>query len=109
MKTKFKMINLKVIRIFKTSKTQLLRSIHHSPELEFKKMHIKLKKDLRKRSGKETGSETKATSYLQPLFSLLLTLDGKNKWVCALLGDFQFMLLLFAVFRDVCNVATLER
>ena len=73
-------------------------------------MHIKQKlTDLRKRFGKETGSETKATSYLQPLLSLLLALDGEDKRVCALLGDFQFVLLLFAVFRDIGNDATLQR
>lgn len=64
--------------------------------------------DLRKRFGKENVSETKATSYLQPLFGLLLALDSKNKRVCSLLSNFQLVLLLFAVFWDVCNVATLE-
>ena len=74
-------------------------------------MHIKQKQtDLRKRFGKETGSETRTTtSYLQPLLGLLLALDGEDKRVCALLGDFQLVLLLLAVLRDVGDVAALQR
>ena len=72
-------------------------------------MHIK-QTDLRKRFGKETGSETRATTrYLQPLLGLLLALDGEDERVCALLGDFQLVLLLLAVLRDVGDVAALQR
>lgn len=71
--------------------------------------HIKIKTGLRQRSGNEKGSETNVTTHLQPLLGLLLTLDRQNKGVCALLRDFQLVFLLFAVFRDIRDVAALEQ
>lgn len=68
-----------------------------------------MKPALRKRPGKDDGSEATATGYLQPLFGLLLTLDGKHQRVRALLSNLQLVLLLLAVFWDVGDAAALER
>lgn len=76
---------------------------------EFLTNYLSNEQDPRKRSGSKGGSVSWQLAYLQPLLSLLLALDGENQWVSALLGDFQLMLLLLAVSRDVGDAAALKR
>lgn len=76
---------------------------------EFLTNYLSNEQEPRKRSGSKGDSVPWQLAYLQPLLSLLLALDGENQWVSALLGDFQLMLLLLAVSRDVGDAAALQR
>lgn len=76
---------------------------------EFLTNYLSNEQEPRKKSGSKGGSVPWQPAYLQPLLSLLLALDGENQGVSALLGDFQLVLLLFAVSRDVGDAAALQR
>lgn len=54
------------------------------------------------------SSWSEMPAYLQPLFCLLFALHRQNQGICSLVGDFQLVLLLFAVFGNVCDTAVIQ-
>jgi len=46
--------------------------------------------------------------YLEPLLCLLLALHGQNQRICPLVDYLKFMLLLFAIFRNVSDATPIQ-